>query len=228
MNREEFMSQLERLLVEIPLNDRQDAIAYYNDYFEEAGPLNEACVIQKLGSPGKVAATIKADLKENSFSQGEYTEKGYEDPRYQEEFNVPMDRKERGYHAPKQKNRLPIALLIVIILLTTPIWMGLLSGILGLLLGIAATIVGILIAAGIGGIAFCFSGIVMVIVGMIKIFAVPMLGTLMLGIGFLFLSLGILAVFIFIFVTFKLLPKLFRWFVDTCQRILKKGEGRSV
>ena len=37
MNRVEFMKQLERLLGDIPENDRLDAIAYYNDYFDEAG-----------------------------------------------------------------------------------------------------------------------------------------------------------------------------------------------
>ena len=62
MNRVEFMGQLERLLWDIPESDRLDALRYYNDYFDEAGPENEAQVIQKLGSPGKVAATIKADL----------------------------------------------------------------------------------------------------------------------------------------------------------------------
>ena len=36
MNRVEFMKQLERLLWDIPENDRLDAIAYYNDYFDEA------------------------------------------------------------------------------------------------------------------------------------------------------------------------------------------------
>ena len=51
MNRAEFMRQLERLLMDIPENDRLDAIAYYNDYFDEAGVENEARVIQKLGSP---------------------------------------------------------------------------------------------------------------------------------------------------------------------------------
>ena len=38
MSRKEFMQQLNRLLADIPESDRQDAIAYYNDYFDEAGP----------------------------------------------------------------------------------------------------------------------------------------------------------------------------------------------
>ena len=64
MNRQEFMNQLERLLSDVPEAERQDALAYYEDYFDEAGPEQEAQVIQDLGSPGRVAATIKADLKD--------------------------------------------------------------------------------------------------------------------------------------------------------------------
>ena len=37
MNRQEFMKQLEYLLRGIPTSEREDALAYYNDYFDEAG-----------------------------------------------------------------------------------------------------------------------------------------------------------------------------------------------
>lgn len=61
MNRTEFMRQLERLLSTIPESDRQDAIAYYNDYFDEAGAENEERVIRELGSPEELAKTIKQE-----------------------------------------------------------------------------------------------------------------------------------------------------------------------
>ena len=72
MNRQEFMNQLERLLSDVPEAERQDALAYYEDYFDEAGPEQEAQVIQDLGSPGRVAATIKADLKDGGRNRGEF------------------------------------------------------------------------------------------------------------------------------------------------------------
>ena len=34
MNREEFMKELEYLLMDIPEEDKQDAVAYYRDYLE--------------------------------------------------------------------------------------------------------------------------------------------------------------------------------------------------
>ena len=83
MNRKEFLEQLERLLYDIPPQEREAALDYYSSYFDEAGEEKESSVIQELGSPGKVAAIIKADLKENENNHyGEYTEYGYSDERF--------------------------------------------------------------------------------------------------------------------------------------------------
>lgn len=62
MNRLEFMQKLNALLSGISESERQEALQYYNDYFDDAGFENEASVIEELESPEKVAATIKKDL----------------------------------------------------------------------------------------------------------------------------------------------------------------------
>ena len=49
MRREEFMRELEYLLRDIPANEREDALAYYENYFDEAGAENEQQVIKELG-----------------------------------------------------------------------------------------------------------------------------------------------------------------------------------
>lgn len=84
MNRTEFLEQLERLLWDIPESEKTAALEYYEDYFEDAGEENEGKVIQELGSPGKVAAIIRADLENDPSPYGEYTETGYTDERFQE------------------------------------------------------------------------------------------------------------------------------------------------
>ena len=48
MNRQEFFRRLEYLLRGIPESDKMDALAYYNDYFDDAGRENEQQVIQEL------------------------------------------------------------------------------------------------------------------------------------------------------------------------------------
>ena len=62
MDRAQFMRELEELLADISETERQDALEFYNNYFDDAGIENEAAVIRDLGSPEKVAAIIKADL----------------------------------------------------------------------------------------------------------------------------------------------------------------------
>ena len=49
MNRKEFMERLEVLLAVIPEEERQEALKFYTDYFEDAGEENEAQVIRELG-----------------------------------------------------------------------------------------------------------------------------------------------------------------------------------
>lgn len=89
MERELFMAQLERLLADIPETERQEALDYYEGYFDDAGPDQEGAVIRELGSPGKVAAVIKANLKESNDLYSEYTERGYEDIRMREQGEMP-------------------------------------------------------------------------------------------------------------------------------------------
>lgn len=92
MNRAQFMEQLKKLLSDIPEEERREALEYYESYFDEAGEEREAEVIRELGSPGKVAAIIKADLEGSRNDRGEYTETGYHDNRTEEEFNPPAER----------------------------------------------------------------------------------------------------------------------------------------
>ena len=66
MNRMEFMRELEKLLEGIPQKEREEALAYYNDYFDDAGAENEQNVIQSLGSPKKVAESIRRDMGEDA------------------------------------------------------------------------------------------------------------------------------------------------------------------
>ncbi len=62
MKRTDFMNQLESLLQSIPSTEREEAMQYYNDYFDDAGAENEQQVIEALGNPARVAENIKRDL----------------------------------------------------------------------------------------------------------------------------------------------------------------------
>lgn len=220
MNRVEFMKQLERLLGDIPENDRLDAITYYNDYFDEAGAENEAQVIRELGSPGKVAAIIKADLNANRDERDLYTEQG------NIERNVPT-RRESGYHAPKQKKGLPWPLIIVLLVFASPVLLGAFGGLLGTLLGVFGALVGIVIAFIACALALLVAGLVCFVVGIVRIFISPVEGLITVGLGSLMLALGILFTVLFIWCAFKWIPALFRGAVNLIQRLFQRGERRK-
>lgn len=99
MNRAEFIKRLEELLQNIPTEERAEAVQFYQGYFDDAGPENEALVIQELGSPEKVANQIKADIEEFSGENGEYTETGYKDERF-DDRQMPV---KKGYRYQQAK-----------------------------------------------------------------------------------------------------------------------------
>lgn len=58
MTRQEYMQQLAALLAAMPEAERRDALDYYEEYFDAAGPEKEAQTIQELSSPQNVAEKI--------------------------------------------------------------------------------------------------------------------------------------------------------------------------
>jgi hypothetical protein len=77
MNRAEFMERLTACLGDVPQTEREEAIQYYNDYFDDAGAENEAGVIASLGTPEELAKSIKAGLADGG-NAGEFTEAGFQ------------------------------------------------------------------------------------------------------------------------------------------------------
>ncbi len=95
MNRVDFMNQLESLLQSISSTEREEAIQYYNDYFDDAGEENEQEVIEALGNPARVAENIKRDLAGNGYGEG-FAQKVKASDRVLMEYgkNIPEDSEE--------------------------------------------------------------------------------------------------------------------------------------
>lgn len=58
MTRTAFLAALEQLLAPLPETERKDALSYYEDYLDAAGPEKEAQTIAELGTPEEVAHKI--------------------------------------------------------------------------------------------------------------------------------------------------------------------------
>ena len=216
MNRAQFMEQLKRLLSDIPEAERQEALDYYESYFDDAGEENEAAVIRELGSPGKVAAIIKAELHESSEHYAEYTEKGYEATRTKEPGQMPARRGRVG------KQNAKFILIIILLVFASPFISGAASGVLGALVTILLLPFILVFALGAAVLCVTAAGIACGVAGIGMCFASPALGILCIGIGCVLIAVAILLLLLLIWLAGKMLPKLIRKATDVCHNILHR------
>ncbi len=237
MNRVDFLEQLERLLSDIPESDRLDALAYYNDYFDEAGAENEVQVIRELGSPEKVATTIKTDLNSSGNAEAKYGEHGYEVGRDGVNINTPA-RQEEVPQKQKKKRDFPLALIIILVIFASPLLVGVGGGAFGIILGVLGALFGIIVSVTVTvfavaiamlacGIACVVAGTVLIVVGLMRAVISGVEGLVLVGVGGITFALGVLFTILFVWCAFKWLPALFRWTIDLIQRLFSRKERRS-
>lgn len=222
MNRREFMEQLERLLRDVPAKDREEALEYYEGYFEDAGIENEDAVIQELGSPGRVAAEIKATLQDDS-ENGEFTDRGYEDTRFQEENPLEKRNPYRGGRKGRRKGGTLLIILLAIV--TFPIWATVLGTIFSVIVGIFGLLIGLIAGSFAGGIGLVIGAVALAAVGIPYMTTSLGLGLVTIGLAMICLSAGIILLLAFGWFVSKAIPALFRTVVDLFQKILNKLRG---
>ena len=67
MTRTEYIAKLTKYLRKLPQQDYEEALEYFMEYFEEAGPENEARVIAELGTPKEAAHEVISRLLEEKI-----------------------------------------------------------------------------------------------------------------------------------------------------------------
>lgn len=140
MNKEEYMRRLAEALTGVPQSEKEEALQYYNDYFDDAGVENEQDVMNSLGDPEKLAETIR---KEQGGQQDTYNGDSYAEDSYMGTTG--------GEDTEEKKNKLSggvIALIVILAILASPIILSLavavISAIVGVLAGIFSAIVAII------------------------------------------------------------------------------------
>ncbi len=274
MSRAEFMSRLTALLQDVPPAEREEAIAYYNEYFDDAGEGNEAGVIAALGSPEELAKAIKAGLFDGG-NEGEFTESGFHGYE-QRNKNQLMSTEEaqsgeqtdgtgntygqqangggnaygqqmngggnaygqqtagagsaygyqqqtgngqrNGQGIPQKKPMTggQIALIIVLAVLLSPVWIGVLGGLFGGGVGILAGLFGIFLA-------FLVVGVALALAGFVAMFGAPLGGLSMIGGGLVMVAVGLVFVWLMVLVVGTAIPALFRGCVNLCHRLFHRG-----
>lgn len=194
MNRIEFMKQLESLLQNISPTEREEALQYYNDYFNDAGEENEQAVIEALGNPAKVAENIKRDI----YGAG-YGDAAYQKPQSQEravaEYHQPAAGMQQIKTEQPQKEGMPawaIVLMVLGLIVISPVVLGVGSGVLGILAGVIITWFALILGFGIVAIALFAALLVLMVTGVMCLGADPLVGVAMFGGGLVCGGIGIL------------------------------------
>lgn len=205
MNRAEFMSCLERLLADLPYEERQEALNFYDNYFEDAGPEREWEVILELGSPREVADEI---LRGSQGSGSPYDKPDYESNYgdYGGDVHYEPVRESFFKKHPVWSGILAIPALII----GLPLVIAAAAVIFSLVCGIAAVLFGLAVAAVAVMAALFFSGIVFLGLAAVKFFVVPSVGVMMFGAALLCVGVGVFCIYL-VSGSFRLIGSVFGW-----------------
>lgn len=179
IRREQFLNELERLLCNISREERDEAMAFYRSYFEDAGENNEENIIKELESPEKVAESICESLgDETATAEERYGQNlAYRNVQYSGNMAGTVQTPQK-----KETNVAAVILLVVVLVLTSPIWLSVLA----VLLAVLATVGAVVISALVAGVVIAVASFTVMAAGSTAA------GFLSLGIAFLLLALGIL------------------------------------
>lgn len=223
MNKEIFLRDLRRFLADIPEEEREQALKYYEDYFEDAGPENEQKVIAELGSPIDIAKQIKSTNQENiSYGQGnsfyrnneypniyekaansENSSGGYSHQSYGNNYNQ--------YQQPKKswtQDSGKVTIVVILAILAIPVGIPLVSTIFGILIAIAAIVFSLIISLFAIGFSLAIAGIFTIIASFFSIGSVAS-AMITSGIGLILFSIGIFIFWFDILFCGKFVPTLF-------------------
>lgn len=240
MNKELFLQRLRELLAGMPAGEAEEAIRYYQDYFEDAGKENEQRVIEELVSPEQVARTIResagfSGYKEsqtfagaNTYSQNEFTDpfstgtgantangpyNGSYSGTYQQAGENTTASRQSGSHTGWW----------ILAICTCWLWIPVLIGVLAAAFAILISLLAILFAFGVAALALIFSAIVMVAMSFTRLIVSPAAAILLMGEGLVIGALGILFGILSIGFFTDVLPSIFRWIGRLRNKDLKKG-----
>ena len=222
MNRVEFMAELERLLADLPEDERQAAVQYYADYFADAGAENEAEVIRELGSPEKTAESIKADYYGRTFDESRFEHKDYMEKYGQQASGQQTSGQQQAGPAgasvegkkPWTSRGLKILLILLIAIVVWPVSLGLICAVLGILAAVVSLFAGLVIAA----VCVMIAGGVTAVTGLLMSVAYPPAALMTTGIGLLLFVLGLIATVGTVKLCMIVYPAMLRGFVELCRR----------
>lgn len=198
MTRKEYMEQLKKYLKRLPKEDYDNAIEYFSEYFDEAGPENEQQVMEELGQPKEAARELLLNLLQESVGDSkDITEEKtaalpaagsyYGDNSHAHSRTDSGNLSTTGYSTSAGKKRSPgkIILLAFLVICASPVSIALLFA--GL-----AVLAAVIFSMAVTGVSAIAGGIVLTGFGMTLIARSLAAACMMVGSGFLMAGAGIL------------------------------------
>ncbi len=238
MTKSEFMKELTGLLSKIPEDEKNDALQYYQDYFADAGITDEMLVPNSVGTPKQVAEKIIGEaiysesqeqtaetLKDVPAEKNENRQKNYYNGQanqdkgtYYNSSAYAQNNHNTQFSGNGSTDNTRLILGIIIIIVTSPVWIGVVAGVGGILFGILAALVGVIIGFGVAGIAL------MITAFLSSGFAG---GILLMGTGMLLLALAIVLIIPLVMYCGQFLPWLIKEVIHLVQSLLGKKRYAS-
>ena len=199
MDKTTYLSAVEKALKGLSATDRQNALAYYSEYLDDAESEGHPDAEGILGSPRTLAAQIKADIAMNPFPPGYQSASGYQ----QAQGYQPAS----GYQPPmppmppmparKEKSGIGTVWTVVLAIFAIPIGLPLALSLVVLALAVLLILFALLITLAAIVVAFFAGGLAAGIVGFILLFSNFPVGLFYLGAGLILLGLFILCAIAF-------------------------------
>ncbi len=170
MNKNEYLGILSQRLSVLPIDEYNNIMEYYSEYFEEAGADNEANVMAELGDVNQLADRI---LKENGQYGGPVYNQAYSQPYNQPQgqmYNPPYG---QPYQVPK--SGLSTGMKVFLAIVTIPLWI---------------VFVALIFSFGVASVSILASSLLTIIAGLAVMGAYFGTGMAFVGSGFIMIAVG--------------------------------------
>jgi uncharacterized membrane protein len=239
-----YLAELRRLLSALPQDEREAALTYYGEYFDDAGAEETERVISELGSaralaeqilsgysrdyldatPRSSSAQVPARLEDAAEARRREEEAKRREEEARRQAATAQAEEARRAAPPPRRSTASVILMVLLAILALPMLLAIAAPILGLLIALAAVTFGLGIGAGAAALMVFVAGMVMLTVGF-SLLAVHIAEALLaFGVGLALLGLGSILMLVCVFMLVKVMPAVLRFLL----RILRWPFERRV
>ncbi len=244
MTKYDFLGDLNKLLQSLPEEERRSAMQYYEDYFADAGEENEQNVIEELGTPEDVAASIMGEAEGGMPGKNEVVNPASVQESEGGQYENAGQQGAAGWHGDTQgstgqgaassrrtisqwisdtwenlKDNPPLLVLVCIAAVVgIPVVFSVVGAVLSAIFSVLMAIFGIILGFWIGGVVTAVVGVVLVVSGIVRLITAPAMGVLMMGGGLICFAVGAALFMTASYLATRTLPFLFREIGGFCQK----------